>query len=113
MFGTEYELDCSIDDTILFFYLCLPFGFSGSPGIFGGIMEAVQFYRRSFIPCFPVWGDSLPFTDEVFVGDWMLSEASIGRRKGVGGSFGARWRLFFLFRAISTKQRNVGGRMYA
>ena len=42
MFGAECQLSSDPDDVVIFFYLVLPFGFTGSPGIFGRLMQGVQ-----------------------------------------------------------------------
>ena len=42
MFSTEFSLGPSDADNFIFFYLVLPFGFTGSPGIFGRVMKDVE-----------------------------------------------------------------------
>ena len=53
MFGTEFDDGDNRDAALVFFYLVQPFGFAGSPGMFGRVMDAFQVYRRSFIPACP------------------------------------------------------------
>ena len=81
MFGTEFDVRGDKNSTLVFFYLVLPFGFSGPPGIFGRIMDAVQEYHRSFAPSHPLWNDCALFLAHVFVDDGMFLEASVGHRQ--------------------------------
>ena len=80
MFGTEFQLSGDTMDVVIFFYLVLPFGFTGSPGIFGRLMQGVQTYHRSYTPSNSLWGDSKPLHAEVFVDDGMFLEAQVGQR---------------------------------
>lgn len=113
MFGTEFDLDCNRGDTISFFYIALPLGFSGPSGISGRIMDAVQICHRSQPDACPVWGDSLPSAADIFVADGMFPDASIGRGHIKSAEvWGRRGDLFFGKCAISTKKlRSAGTRM--
>ena len=42
MLGAEFQLGDDPDANGVMFYLALPFGFAGPPGIFGRLMEGVQ-----------------------------------------------------------------------
>ena len=50
LFGAEFELVGAREDNAVFFYLVLPFGFAGSPGVFGRLTKASRWYRRRFTP---------------------------------------------------------------
>ena len=80
MFGAEFQLSSDPADVVIFFYLVPPFGFSGSSGIFGRLVQGVQFPHRSFSPSNTLWGDSTPLRADVFVDDGMFLEAKIGQR---------------------------------
>ena len=80
LFGTEFAAHSTTEDSIVFFYLVLPFGFCGPPGIFGRVMGAVQFYHRSFTPQNNRWNGDFSFEAEVFVDDGMFIESVIGHR---------------------------------
>ena len=80
MFGTEFQLSSDAADVVIFLYLVLRFGFTGSPGIFGRLMQGVQFSHRPFSPSDTLWDASTPLCAEVFVDDGMFLEAKIGQR---------------------------------
>ena len=110
MFWTEFDADNNRDAALVFFHLVLPFGFSGSPGFFGRVIDAVQVYHRSFIPACPSWNDSVHFAADVFVDGGMFLEASIGhrQRKSVG-IWGSGAVLFYGTGAISERRLSVEG----
>ena len=104
MFGTEFDIDGDRTDALVFFYLVLPFGFAGSPVIFGRVMDAVQYYHQSFVLACPEWNDSPPFHADVFVDDGMFLEAAIGHRQDKSVLVWGRGAdLFFGLEAISKK----------
>ena len=108
MFGTEFNVNKNCNSTMVFFYLVLPFGFSGSPGVFGRIMDAVQAYHQSFVPASPNWNGALAFSADVFVDDGMFLEASIGNRQNQTVQvWGRGAELFFGQQAVSEKKLRV------
>ena len=111
MFGSDFDVDKDRKSTMAFFYLVFPSGFSGSPGIFGRIMDAVQTYHRPFAPATPERNGDLPYYDDVFVGDAMFLEASIGHRQGQTVKVWDRAaEYFFGHEAVGKKKLDVEGR---
>ena len=46
LFSTEFSVRAHGEDVcVIFFYMVLPFGFTGSPGIFGRMMQGVKWLR--------------------------------------------------------------------
>ena len=89
-------------DTVVFCYLALPFGFIGSPGIYGRLMQAVRFYHRSFPHPSPLWNGNNGFEADVFVDGGMFLEVEIWNRPSLSVT---TWEvgddLFFVGNAIS------------
>ena len=54
LFGAEFGIGHSVKDEALFFYLVLPFGFSGSHGVFGRMMQGAKWLRAQYSPGLPV-----------------------------------------------------------
>ena len=95
MFGAEFELGPTPAGNITIFYSVLPFVFTGPPGIFGGIAQGEQRYRRLHTPQLPMWGGQEHFAADVFVGDGAFIEARIGERAEISASvFGTGADLF-------------------
>ena len=110
LFGTEPTSPTITGDSIVFFYLVLPFGFCGSPGIFGMVMEAVQLYHRSFAPRNHLWNGALYYDAEVFADGGMFLEALVGHRCDQTADVWERGgELFFDTGAISKKKIKVEG----
>ena len=80
MFATEFSLDNHASGNFIFFYLVLPFGFTGSPGVFGRVMKAVEWFHHQHSPDNPLQNGSSPFRSVVFVDDGMFLEPNIGTR---------------------------------
>ena len=80
MFGTEFQLSDDPYDVVIMFYLVLPVGFTGPPGISGRPMEGVQQYRRLFAPQNTLRDASMRLQAEVFVDDGMFLEPNLGQR---------------------------------
>ena len=82
MFSTEFIVEIGNGETgIIFFYMVLPFGFSGSPGIFGRVMQGVKWLHSLFSPTSQIWDGAQPFNCEIFAGDGMFIEARLGTRQ--------------------------------
>ena len=79
LFGTEFACANS-DDSVILFYLVLPFGFTGPPGIFVRLMQGVQHFHRLHRHPLPQWNGSECLSAEVFVDDGMFIEACLGGR---------------------------------
>ena len=92
MFGTEFELGPKRCENVYLFYLVLPFGFTGSPGIFGRVMEAVQWYHQLHIHENPTWNGNEPLKADVFSGDAMFLDAEIGDRLDISVTVWGRVR---------------------
>ena len=80
LFGTEFNLSKDTGDTAAPLYLAFPCGFTGSPGIFGRIAQAVRFYRRQFSPPTPIWSGKHGLEAEVVVDDGMFVAVGVGNR---------------------------------
>ena len=80
MFSTEFAANEDGSDVGVIFFTWAPFGFTGSPGIFGRAMQGVKWIRPQFCPDNPLWEGILSFWCEIFVGDGMFLEARIGTR---------------------------------
>lgn len=80
MFGTEIQLSSDPTDVVILSYIALPYGFTGSPGIFGRLMQGAKLYHRLFSPDNPLLGATTPLSDEVFSVDGMSLGAQIGHR---------------------------------
>ena len=80
MFPTEFSLGPVISDNFIFFYLVLPFGFTGSPVIFGRVMKAVEWFHHQRGPNNPVQNGSMRFRSVIYVDDGMFLEPNIGLR---------------------------------
>ena len=110
MFGTEFSLCVSNGDNILFFYLDLPFGFTGSPGIFGRLTQAAQWFHRLRAPPVPSWNEEAPPHADVFAGDGMFIELTIGDRPQIAvETWGRGARLFRGLTCISERKLKDGG----
>ena len=110
MFGTEFALGPSLEDNVMFFYLVLPFAFTGSPGIFGGIMQGAQWFHRLHAPSLPSWNGADTFSAEVFADDGMFLEAWVGNRADTSVSvWGEGADLFFGNGPISKKKLRAEG----
>ena len=87
-----------------------PFGFDGSPGISGRIMETVLFYRQSFSSRARSGMDPHPFYADVFVDDGMFVEESVGRRQEKSAQVWGRGAdLFFGTGARSARKLELEG----
>ena len=81
LFSTEFSVRAHGEDVcVIFFYMVLPFGFTGSPGIFGRMMQVVKWPHSQFAPENSLWGGTHNFRSEIFAGDGMFIEACIGNR---------------------------------
>ena len=61
-------------------YLCLTFGFTGSPGQWMVWAWLMKRYHSSFCPGDPEWNDSVAFSSFYLMGDQVLVEPDVGRR---------------------------------
>ena len=61
-------------------FLVLPFGFVGSPGYFCMFTDVIQALHRSFPPADKSWSTEMIYEAEMFVGDAMFIEPSLGAR---------------------------------
>ena len=81
LFSTEFSVRAHGEDVcVIFFYMVLPFGFTGSPGIFGRMTQGVKWLRSQFTPENPLWNGTHNIRSEIFVDDGMFIEACIGNR---------------------------------
>ena len=82
MFATEFAIKVGgIEKGVVFFYMVLPFGFSGSPGIFGRVTQGVRWLHARFHPVNRIWDGLQSFISEIFVDDGMFLEARLGTRQ--------------------------------
>ena len=110
MFATEFMLEPSDSDHIIFMYLVLPFEFTGSPWIFGRIMKAVGWFHHQRSPTNPLQNGNAPFKNKIFADDGMFSEPKIGDRPTQSAECWEMGALLFLgVTAISTKKLAVEG----
>ena len=93
MFSTEFSLGIADDENLIFYYLVLPFGFTGSTGIFGRVMKAVERFHHQHGPNDTTRNGYMRFRSVVYVDDGMFIEPRIGSRPeqsvlrwGKGGS---------------------------
>ena len=61
-------------------YLCLTFGFTGSPGRWMVWAWLMKHYHSSFRPENPEWNDSVAFSSFYLMDDQVLVEPDVGRR---------------------------------
>ena len=61
-------------------YLCLTFGFTGSPGQWMVWAWLMKRYHSSFCPENPEWNDSVAFSSFYLMDDQVLVEPDVGRR---------------------------------
>ena len=110
LFGTEFVSRNSNRSTILF-YLVFPLGFTGPPGIFGRIMQGVQYFHRSHFPPNPQWNGAERFSAEVFADDGMFIESFLGERPKICVELWEKGvRLFLGQTCISQKKLEMEGR---
>ena len=97
-------------NSIVFFYLVLPFGFAGSPGIFVRVMEGVQYFHQMHDISHPHLNGHEPLSGLIFVDDGMFMELVIGNRPQISVS---TWelgvRLFLGRTGISEKKLRIEG----
>ena len=102
--------DLGVYDDCVCFYLALPFGWNGSPGIFALAGDYVKAVIGGYRSQTPQWESSMPFSVEIFVDDIMAIEPRIGRRpEMVVGS--AEWVVnqSLGFNAISAAKKKEEG----
>ena len=110
LFGTEFEVDKDRGDSVVFFYLVLPFGFTGSPGIFGRLMQAVQSFHRLHRPVNPQWNGVEGLSAEVYIDDGMFIELEMGQRPRISVEVWEKGvRLFLGPTGISQKKLEIEG----
>ena len=110
LFGAEFRLNADNGENLIFFYLVLPFGFTGSPGIFGRLMQAVQFFHRCHIPPNPEWNGRERLSAELYVDDGMFLEVRMGDRPQISvGNWELGVRLFLGQTGISKKKLDIEG----
>ena len=81
MFSIEFLAKGGAGDVgVIFFYMVTPFGFAGSPGIFGRVMQGVKWLHSQFSPDDPLWDGVHQFWCEIFADDGIFAEATIGTR---------------------------------
>ena len=81
MFSTEFTIKIGeVETGVIFFYMVLPFGFSGPPGIFGRVMQGVKWLHSRYHPLNPIWDGPNSFISEIFVDDGMFLEARLCTR---------------------------------
>ena len=80
MFATEFALGPREEDNIIFMYLVLPFGFTGSPGIFGRVMKGVGWWHQKHGPTNVTRDGAWNFRSLIFVDDGMFLEPKVGTR---------------------------------
>ena len=82
LFGTEFHgWGFEIGFDVVAFYLCLPFGWSGSPGEFASIARAIPKWHRSHAPSDPSWNSCHNFSSFLFVDDGIPVGPSLGNRE--------------------------------
>ena len=64
----------------IIFYLALPFGWNGSPGVFAMASDFIRDVVGGYRSSTPNWESSMAFAIDVFVDDIMIIEPMIGRR---------------------------------
>ena len=74
------DKELGISDDVIVFYLALPFGWNGSPGIFALVGDYIRKVTSGYRPSTPQWESEIPFLVDIFAGDIMLVEPCIGRR---------------------------------
>ena len=104
LFGTEFMLNTASGENLIFFYLVPPFGFTGSPGVFGRLMQAAQYFHRCHIHPDPERNGVDHLSAEVYADDGMFRELLLGDRPHISVEV---WelgvRLFLGVTGISTK----------
>ena len=81
LFSTEFPVCAHGEETnVIFFYMVLAFGFTGSPGIFGRVTQGVKWLHAQFAPDNPLRNGAHTFRSEIFFNDGMFIEACLGNR---------------------------------
>ena len=80
IFATEVTAAPSDADNIIFMYLVLPFGFTGSRDIFGRVMKSAGRYRQNRRPSYPLQNGTDRCKRKIFVDDGMFSEPQVENR---------------------------------
>ena len=109
LFGAEFS-HSDPTNSLVFFYLVLPFGFTGSPGIFCRIMCAVQHFHKLHTVSHKHLNGSLPLDAHVFIDDGMFMEPDLANRPQISvetWELGAR--LFLGPTGISEKKIKIEG----
>ena len=73
-------LEMELADDPLFFYLALPFGWNGSPGISPLVGDFVREVVAGYRSNTPRWESELAFSVGIFADGLMIIEPEIGRR---------------------------------
>ena len=84
MFATEFIIPPEgAQEAVLFFYAVRPFGFSGSPAVFGRLMRGVKWLHSQFAPdnISRSRGAARNFHSDVFADDGMVVDAIVGTRE--------------------------------
>ena len=110
MFTELVGQELGVSDDCICFYLAIPFGWNGAPGMFalaGDYAKAVISGYRSKTP---QWESDMPFSVEIFVGDIMIIEPCIGRRPEMVASR-EEWVVnqSLGFNAISSTKKDIEG----
>ena len=74
MLDTEFILGDADAENFLFFYLVLPFGFAGSPGVFGRAVKAVGWFHHQRAPIDALQNGNINFRIAVYVDDGVFVE---------------------------------------
>ena len=114
MYATEFTIWHEDVGDIIFMYLVLPFGFTGSPDILGRIMGEVGRYRHQRRPSNPLQNGVAPSKNKIFAGDGMFLAPKIGNIATQSVECGADGaRLCLRDTAFSAKKFEADGRWAA
>ena len=103
--NTEFVLGPSDSENITLMYLAFPFGFTGSPDIFGRVIKAGGRYRQKRRPTNTVQNVAESFNIEIFGDDGMFPEPTLGNRDTqIVGCFEEGDRLMLVVAEIRKKK---------
>ena len=110
LFGTEFAHRGDPMNNVVFFYLVLPFGFAGSPGIFGRVMEGVQVFHQTHDISHPHLNGQESLSALVCIDDGMFMELRLGNRPQISvNTWELGARLFMGIAGISGKKLRIEG----
>ena len=110
MFATEFCLGPRKEDNLIFMYIVSPFGFTGSPGIFGRVTMGVGWLHQQTGPMNPIRDGAWRFRSLIFVDGGMFLEPNIGTRPAQSvACFEHGARLLLGDSAISEKKLKLEG----